>query len=216
MTDAAHPRIARARTIAVLWLLGCAEAPDRQVQPADTGDEQETVDCTYEWGCWALDNEVVASGSPNSTMKLRDDPASGTVAVELVLRTADLCSGGGGLGPIDKDRMCGVNLGDFNTHIAEHQGSVLPDLSNLPTVWEIDLLLLECLGYQGTTDNFRYRRLPTTAVVEITAVDDHMVHFDLRSEANIDREAGPGDSTLTITTDVQICDYAGVTPFRAP
>ena len=176
------------------------------------------MDCPHEWGCWAFDDEIVAVGSPNSVVTIREDPTEGRLTAELVLRTANACAGSGGSAAIDADRLCATSpsLASEYSFLARHEGTTLPNLSDLPTEWEIDLLLLECLGYQHRSDLFKYRHIPTTATVHITPVDNRRVHFELRSLEGIDRAAGEDSRTLTITTDVQICDYAGVTPFRAP
>ena len=208
--------VRRVAALPLALLLSCSESAIKGSRTVDTGEGLTEMDCTYEWGCWVIDGAIVASGSPNSSLSFRQDHSDGHVRAELVLRSANICAGGGATAPSDWNVVCSGSSYHTNTFGAEHQGTALPDLSQLPTEWEVDLLLLECLGYQSGSDLFRYRRIPTAALVEISAVDDHMVHFDLRSEADIDREAGPGDSTLTVTTEVQVCDYAGVTPFRAP
>lgn len=201
----------------MLCLLGCSKATNDDRPPRDTSEDSVTVDCTYEWGCWAFDQEVVASSSPNSVLTFREDPVAGYVTANLDLRTAQRCSGNGASAPIEPERLCGSNIGFTQSFMAWHdEGTTLPDLSDLPTEWEIDLLLLECLGYQHRSELLNYRSIPTTATVHITPVDNRRVHFDLRSLEGIDRAPGEDSRTLTITTDVQICDYAGVTPFRAP
>ena len=208
--------VRRVAALPLALLLSCSESAIKGSRTVDTGEGLTEMDCTYEWGCWAFDQEVVASGSPNSTLTFKEDSDEAPVVAELVLRTANICAGGGASAAIDPGRLCGANIGATNTFLAEHKGSELPDLSALPTEWEIDLVLLECLGYQRGSDLFQYRRIPTTASIRITAVDGFRVHFDLHSVEGIDRAAGEDDSTLTITTDVQICDRAGVTPFRLP